>query len=51
VEVEFDERQGAAKTLGPSSVERVERLRSVQHEALRQAEHLFASMLDCAFSG
>jgi type I restriction enzyme S subunit len=28
-----------------------ERLRSVQREALRQAEHLFASLLDGAFSG
>jgi type I restriction enzyme S subunit len=32
-------------------VERVERLRSVQREALRQAEHLFASLLHRAFSG
>jgi type I restriction enzyme S subunit len=32
-------------------VERVERLRGVQREALRQAEHLFASLLDRAFSG
>ena len=32
-------------------VERVERLREVQREALRQAEHLFASLLDRAFSG
>jgi type I restriction enzyme S subunit len=32
-------------------VERVERLRAVQREALRQAEHLFASLLDRAFSG
>jgi type I restriction enzyme S subunit len=32
-------------------VERVERLRTVQREALRQAEHLFASLLHCAFSG
>jgi hypothetical protein len=31
-------------------VERVERLRAAQHEALRQAEHLFASLLDRAFS-
>ncbi|HEX8817017.1 MAG TPA: restriction endonuclease subunit S [Terriglobales bacterium] len=31
-------------------VERVERLRAVQREALRQAEHLFASLLDSAFS-
>jgi type I restriction enzyme S subunit len=31
-------------------VERVERLRAVQREALRQAEHLFASLLDRAFS-
>jgi type I restriction enzyme S subunit len=31
-------------------VERVERLRSVQREALRQAEHLFASLLHRAFS-
>jgi type I restriction enzyme S subunit len=31
-------------------VERVERLRAVQREALRQAEHLFSSLLDCAFS-
>ncbi len=30
---------------------RVERLRAVQREALRQAEHLFASLLHCAFSG
>jgi type I restriction enzyme S subunit len=32
-------------------VERVERLRAVQLEALRQAEHLFASLLHRAFSG
>jgi type I restriction enzyme, S subunit len=32
-------------------VHRVERLRAVQCEALRQAEHLFASLLDRAFSG
>ena len=32
-------------------VERVERLRAVQREALRQAEHLFASLLHRAFSG
>ena len=32
-------------------VERVEQLRAVQREALRHAEHLFASLLDCAFSG
>ena len=32
-------------------VERVERLRAVQREALRQAEHLFASLLLRAFSG
>ncbi len=32
-------------------VEQVERLRSVQLEALRQAEHLFASLLHRAFSG
>ena len=31
--------------------ERVERLRAVQREALRQAEHLFTSLLDHAFSG
>jgi type I restriction enzyme S subunit len=31
-------------------VERVDRLRAVQREALRQAEHLFASLLDRAFS-
>ena len=31
-------------------VERVEHLRGVQREALRQAEHLFASLLDRAFS-
>ena len=31
-------------------VERVERLRAVQREALRQAEHLFASLLHRAFS-
>ena len=30
---------------------RVERLRAVQREALRQAEHLFASLLQRAFSG
>ena len=32
-------------------VQQVERLRAVQREALRQAEHLFASLLDRAFSG
>jgi hypothetical protein len=32
------------------SVERVERLRSVQRESLRQAEHLFASLLHRAFA-
>jgi type I restriction enzyme S subunit len=32
-------------------VERVERVRAVQREALRQAEHLFASLLHCALSG
>jgi type I restriction enzyme, S subunit len=32
-------------------VEQVDRLRAVQCEALRQAEHLFASVLDRAFSG
>jgi len=32
-------------------VERVERLRAVQRQALRQAEHLFASLLHRAFSG
>jgi type I restriction enzyme S subunit len=32
-------------------VERVERLRAVQREAMRQAEHLFASLLHRAFSG
>jgi hypothetical protein len=32
-------------------VERVETLRAMQQEALRQAEHLFASLLDRAFSG
>jgi len=32
-------------------VERVERLRAVQREALRQADHLFASLLNQAFSG
>jgi type I restriction enzyme S subunit len=32
-------------------VERVEHLRAVQREALRQAEHLFASLLNRAFSG
>jgi hypothetical protein len=32
-------------------VERVERLRAVQREALRQAEHLFTSLLDRALSG
>jgi type I restriction enzyme, S subunit len=31
--------------------ERVEHLRAVQREALRQADHLFASLLDRAFSG
>ena len=30
-------------------VERVERLRAVQREALRLAEHLFAALLDRAF--
>jgi type I restriction enzyme S subunit len=32
-------------------VERVECLRAVQREALRQAEHLFVSLLRRAFSG
>jgi type I restriction enzyme S subunit len=32
-------------------VERVEHLRAVQREALRQAEHLFASLLHRAFTG
>jgi SAM-dependent MidA family methyltransferase len=32
-------------------VERAERLRAVQREALRQAEHFFACLLHCAFSG
>jgi type I restriction enzyme S subunit len=32
-------------------VERVETLRAVQREALRQADHLFASLLHRAFSG
>lgn len=32
-------------------VERVDRLRTVQREALRQAEHLFAALLHRAFSG
>lgn len=32
-------------------VERLEHLKAVQREALRQAEHLFASLLDDAFSG
>jgi type I restriction enzyme S subunit len=32
-------------------VQRVERLRAAQREALRQAEHLFASLLHRAFSG
>ena len=32
-------------------VEHVERLRAAQREALRQAEHLFASLLDRAFEG
>jgi len=32
-------------------VQQVERLRAVQREALRQAEHLFASLLHRAFSG
>ena len=32
-------------------VERLERLRAVQREALRQAEHLFASLLNRAFGG
>jgi type I restriction enzyme S subunit len=32
-------------------VERVERLRAAQRESLRQAEHLFASLLHRAFSG
>jgi len=30
-------------------VERVERLRSVQREALRQADHMFASLLGRSF--
>jgi type I restriction enzyme, S subunit len=30
---------------------REERLRAVQREALRHAEHLFASLLESAFSG
>lgn len=34
-----------------SMCQRVDHLRSVQREALRQAEHLFASLLSCAFSG
>jgi type I restriction enzyme S subunit len=33
-----------------AQVERVERLRNVQREALRQADHLFASLIDCTFS-
>ena len=33
-----------------SLVERVERLRSVQRESLRQSEHLFHSLLQKAFS-
>ena len=32
-------------------VQQVERLRAVQREALRQAEHFFASLLHRAFSG
>jgi type I restriction enzyme, S subunit len=32
-----------------TQVKRVERLRAIQREALRHAEHLFASLLDCAF--
>jgi type I restriction enzyme S subunit len=32
-------------------VERVERLRAVQRESLRQADHLFASLLHHAFAG
>jgi hypothetical protein len=32
-------------------VKRHERLHAVQLEALRQAEHLFATLLDRAFSG
>ena len=31
-------------------VERVERLRAVQRESLRQADHLFASLLHHAFA-
>jgi hypothetical protein len=38
------------RALSAVLVERVERLRAVQREALRQAEHLFASLLDRAFS-
>jgi type I restriction enzyme S subunit len=34
-----------------ASVEQVERLRAVQREALRQAEHLFTSLLHRAFGG
>jgi type I restriction enzyme S subunit len=30
---------------------RVEHLRAVQQEAFLQAEHLFTSLLHCAFSG
>jgi type I restriction enzyme, S subunit len=33
-----------------SMCERVDRLRAVQREALRQAEHLFQTLLHCAFS-
>ena len=38
---------GPAKAGTPTAalVERVERLRAVQRESLRQAEHLFASLL------
>ena len=32
-------------------VQREDRLRAVQLEALRQAEHFFASLLHCAFNG
>ena len=41
----------ALRSVGERLVQRVERLRAAQREALRQAEHLFASLLHRAFSG
>ena len=44
--VDFSEQQEFA-----ALVARVERLRSVQRESLRQADHLFQSLLQAAFTG